>query len=143
MAIPTRLLFAAALAASLSAAPAIAQDGAATLRIESGSAMVSTDGEFTTAASGTQVAPGNRVMLPEGSRATLVYPNGCTQPLREGGTYTVPATCVAAAGSSGGAGAGVDYAGLGIVTGLVVAGAAGLASMDQQDVVTPPPPVSR
>lgn len=136
-----RLLIASALFASLAAAPALAQNAAPTLRVEAGSAMVSTGGEFTTAVPGTRLGPGSRVMLAEGSRATLVYPNGCSQALSAAGVYGVPTTCVAAAGSAG-APAGVDWAGAGIVTGVAAAGALGLASMDDQEYVEPPP-VSR
>lgn len=142
-----RLLIAAALA-TLFAAPALAQSESATLRIDSGSAMVSTGGEFTSAASGTQLAPGSRVMLTEGSRATLVYPNGCTQALGAAGVHGVPATCVAAAGSSAGSAtagstaAGVDMGAVGIISGAAVLGAAALNSMDDKPYVAPPP-VSR
>lgn len=138
-------LFVLALAGALCAAPAFAQDGgSATLRVDVGSAMVSNGGEFVSASSGTQVTAGNRVMLAEGSRATLVYPNGCTQALSSAGVYGVPATCVAAAGSSGAATAatGVDAGGIGIVAGVAAAGAAALATMDDVEYVEPPP-VSR
>lgn len=147
-----QLLLATALAATFVAAPAFAQDSTATLRIDSGSAMVSTGGEFTTAVSGAQVEAGNRVMLTEGSRATLVYSGGCTQALTTAGVYSVPSTCRSSAGAAGAtagtgtgtaAGAvGVDMGGLGIVTGIAVAGAAALASMDEVPYVEPPP-VSR
>lgn len=145
------------LAAALCAAPAFAQEQAATatLRVEAGSVMVSNGGEFVTATSGTQVPVGARVMLAEGSRATLVYPGGCSQPLTSAGVFGVPATCVAAAGSSGATAAtsptagtatataaGVDVAGLGIVAGVAAAGAVGLDSMDEVEYEEPPP-VSR
>ena len=140
----TPLLLAFAFAAAF-ATPVLAQGAGATLRIDSGSAMVSTGGEFTTVSSGAQVPSGARVMLAEGSRATLVYPNGCSQPMSAAGVYGVPATCVAA-GSAGGSAAattaGVDVGGAAIIAGVAVLGAAGLASRDDVDVV-PPPPVSR
>ena len=141
----TRTLIAAALATLLFAAPAFAQEGGATLRVDIGSAMVSTGGEFVTAPSGSQLAPGSRVMLTEGNQATLVYANGCTQPLTAAGVHSVPATCVVSAstGGSGAAGAtGVDLGGAAIISGIAVAGAAALNSMDDQDYVEPPP-VSR
>ena len=136
------------IAAALCAAPAFAQQEAATatLRVDAGSVMVSNGGEFVSATSGTQVPTGARVMLAEGSRATLVYPGGCTQPLTSAGVFGVPATCVVAAGSSGAATAatatGVDVAGLGIVAGVAAAGAVGLDSMDDVEYEEPPP-VSR
>ena len=139
----TPLLLAFAFAAAF-ATPVLAQGAGATLRIDSGSAMVSTGGEFTTVSSGAQVPSGARVMLAEGSSATLVYPNGCTQPMSSAGVYGVPATCVAA-GSAGGnaaATAGVDAGGAAIIAGVAVVAAAGLASMDEVEAVQPPP-VSR
>ncbi|MBB6599039.1 hypothetical protein [Luteimonas sp. MC1825] len=140
----TTLLFTVALATAFSA-PVLAQGAGATLRIDSGSAMVSTGGEFATASSGAQLSSGSRVMLGEGSRSTLVYTNGCTQALNNPGVYSVSATCVAAngAGGSNGAGrAGVDVGGAAIITGVTVAAAAALASMDDVEYVAPPP-VSR
>ena len=134
-----------ALAAAFCAGPAFAQDGgSATLRVDAGSAMVSNGGEFVSAPSGTQVQAGSRVMLAEGSRATLVYPNGCSQPLSSAGVFGVPVNCVAAAGSTGtaAAAAGTDLAGLGIVAGVAAAGAVGLNSMDDVEYQEPPP-VSR
>ncbi len=138
-------LFVLALAGALCTAPAFAQDASsATLRVDIGSAMVSNGGEFVSAPSGTQVPAGSRVMLAEGSRATLVYPNGCTQPLASAGVFGVPATCVASAGSSAAAATatGVDVAGLGIVAGVAAAGAVGLNSMDDVEYQEPDP-VSR
>jgi len=141
-----RTLIAAALATVLFAAPAFAQDSPPTLRVDIGSAMVSTGGEFVTAPSGSQLAPGSRVMLTEGSQATLVYPNGCTQPLTSAGVHGVPATCVSSRSAAvvpAQAGAtGVDMGGAAIISGIAVAGAAVLHAMDDEDYV-PPPPVSR
>lgn len=140
----TSLLLTVALATAFSA-PALAQGAGATLRIDSGSAMVSTGGEFTTVSSGARVPSGARVMLAEGSSATLVYPNGCSQPMRSAGVYGVPATCVAAGGAGGSSTAGtagVDLGGAAIITGVAVVGAAALANMEDVDYVAPPP-VSR
>ncbi|MBJ6978107.1 hypothetical protein [Luteimonas sp. MC1895] len=139
---PRILSFAAIAAAALFAAPVFAQGSAATLRVDIGSAMVSNGGEFVSAPSGTQVPAGSRVMLAEGSQATLVYPNGCTQPLSAAGVYGVPATCVAAAGSSAAGATGVDVGGLATVAGIAAAGAAALATMDDVEYVEPEP-VSR
>jgi hypothetical protein len=140
-----RIPFAALALATVLAAPAFAQDATATLRVDIGSAMVSNGGEFVSAPSGTAVPAGSRVMLAEGSQATLVYPNGCTQPLTSAGVFGVPATCVVATGSTAGTAAtatGVDVAGLGIVAGVAAAGALGLSSMDEVEYEEPAP-VSR
>lgn len=137
----TRIVLGAALAFACIPA-AFAQDGGATLRVDRGNAMVSTGGEFSSAASGARVMPGNRVMLTEGSQATLVYPNGCTQSLSDAGVYGVPASCVAGSGVTGGgraAATGTDWGSAGIIIGGSALIALGLDNMDQQ----PGPPISR
>lgn len=144
-------LYLAALLCAAATAPAFAQgQGAPTLRVDSGSAMISQGGEFTPAASGAQVPTGSRIMLADGSRATLVYPDGCSQALASAGVYSVPATCVAAAGSSAGTAtaggstaAGADLAAVGIIGGTVAAVVA-IAEATMDDVpAPPPPPISR
>lgn len=137
-----------AAALSLAAfAPAYAEDPAPTLRVDSGSVMTSTGGEFVTASSGTAVTPGTRVMLAEGSTASLVYANGCTASISAAGVHAVPAVCQATGQAAIGAGtaAGVDWASAGwlFLGTAVVAG--GLASMDTESAPPEyiPPPVSR
>ena len=136
------LLLALAAAASFACAPAMAQDEpVVTLRVDIGTAMASSGGEFATAASGSQLSPGDRVMLTEGSQATLVYDNNCTHTLANAGVHVVPGSCDRAAVVGAG---GVDVGGAAIVTGVAVTGAAILANMDDVDYVPPPPPpVSR
>ncbi|HRP87581.1 MAG TPA: hypothetical protein PLS34_08680 [Gammaproteobacteria bacterium] len=139
-----RLLFTTALVSALAAAPVLAQSSAATLRIDSGSAMVSTGGEFTTAGSGAQVPGGSRLMLTEGSSATLVYPNGCTKRFESAGVHNVTGTCsLAASGGSGAGGAGVDWTGAGLIAGGTVLVGAVLANQDDVEIQAPVPPVSR
>lgn len=142
-------LIAAALLSLAAVAPAHAADEPApTLRVDSGSVMTSTGGEFVTAASGTTVTPGTRVMLAEGSSASLVYANGCTASIAAAGVHAVPAMCQAT-GSQAAVGttaaAGVDWASAGwlFLGTAVVAG--GLASMDTESAPPEyvPPPVSR
>src|SRR5690606_16394966 len=141
-------LIAAALLSLAAAAPAQAEQAAPTLRVDSRSVMTSTGGEFVTAASGTTVTPGTRVMLAEGSSASLVYANGCTASIAAAGVHAVPAMCQAtgsrtAVGTT--AAAGVDWASAGwlFLGTAVVAG--GLASMDTESAPPEyiPPPVSR
>ena len=123
-------------------APALAQSGGVTLRVDSGSVMTSQGGEFVSASSGAALAPGSRVMLSEDSQATLVYGNGCTRSLGDAGVYNVPATCSNTGAAY--AAAGTDWQGALIIAGGTAAVAAGLASMDEQHPEpTPPPPVSR
>ncbi|KAF1687187.1 hypothetical protein B1992_04145 [Pseudoxanthomonas broegbernensis] len=97
-------LLAAGLALGLSAlTTAAAQEGVAaqepvaTLQVTSGSVQASgLDGEFIPAQSGVQLAPGNRVLVPSGGSATVIYPNGCQVNLTTPGVHTVTPTCTPA-----------------------------------------------
>lgn len=146
----TRSLLAVALGVSAAfAIPAHAQDNTVTLRIDQGSAMASTGGEFATAPSGSALAPGNRVMLPEDSVVTLIYSDNCTRTLDSAGVYTVAESCTpVAAVPTGGAAAGVDWQSAGILLAGSAAVAGILANMDDvpappEYIPPPPPPVSR
>ena len=145
--IRTSLLAAASAIAFAAMAPAHAQDAPPTIRVDSGTVMTSDGGEFVSAASGSQVTPGSRVMLAEGSTASLVYANGCTASISAAGVHAVPAVCQATGQAAIGAGtaAGVDWASAGwlFLGTAVVAG--GLASMDTESAPPEyiPPPVSR
>ena len=76
-----------AAAAIAPAAPGIA------LGVDSGSVLVSTGGEFGQASSGQPIAPGHRVLVAEGGRASLTYANGCAKSLATAGVYTFSADC--------------------------------------------------
>lgn len=140
----------AATVATLVVAPAVnAQDVPVTLNVNGGNVMTSNGAGFAAAATGAALAPGHRIMVGEGANAELVYGNGCRQRLESPGVYGVPAQCVASAGQAGGssgsaavAAAGTDWTAALIIGGVAVAGAAGLASMDDGDD-NPSPPVSR
>lgn len=145
-----RLPLSLALVAAMAAGSAFAQNAPATLQIDSGSAMISTGGEFTSIGPGAQVPGGSRLMLTEGSRATLVYPNGCTKSFASAGVFNVTGTCVAGASSTSAAGrgfaTGVDAGAIGLIAGGTLAVGAILANMDDEPIVEPvppPPPVSR
>ncbi|MBJ7574402.1 hypothetical protein [Luteimonas sp. MC1828] len=108
------LFLASACAASAhaqSAAPAIA------LNVDSGSVLVSTGGEFAQATSGQAIAPGHRVLVPEGGSASLQYGNGCGKSLSTAGVYTVTPDCNLASTSRSGVSTGTV---LGIVGGVAV-----------------------
>ena len=122
-------------AAAAFAAPAFAQDGTASLRVDSGTVMVSTGGEYQSANTGAQLNAGNKVMVNAGSTATLVYGNGCTMKLEQAGVYDVPAACVA--GYTGGTGGGIG--GAGILVGAAILGAAAIENAGDS---VPPGPLS-
>ena len=147
----TRSLLAIAIGVTAAfAIPAHAQeDTAVTLRVDQGSAMASSGGEFATAPSGTALSPGNRVMLPENTVVTLIYGDNCTRTLATAGVHTVTATCtpVAAIGSGAAAG-GVDWASAGFLFAGTAVVAGIMASQDNvpappEYIPPPPPPVSR
>lgn len=98
-----------------------------------GNVSVSSNGStFAGAATGQSLQANDRLMLVEGSAATLRFENGCTISFTKPGVYTVPSNCQAGA-------TGVDWQGAAIVAGGVAVVAAVLASMDE----VPPPPESR
>ena len=140
----------AAAVATLVAAPAVnAQDAPVMLTVNGGTVMTSNGAGFASAATGAALAPGHRIMVGEGANAELVYGNGCRQRLDSPGVYGVPAQCMASAGQAGGRSGSdavdatsTDWSAALIISGVAVAGAAALASMDDGDDV-PAPPVSR
>ena len=116
-------------------APAFAQDAPATLRVETGTAMVSdSGGQFESANTGRTLDAGDKVMVNADSRVTLQYGNGCTMVLSTPGVYNVPGTCTRAAWARTG---NPVPAGL-IIAGVAVLGAAAMNSMDD----VPPGPLS-
>ncbi|MBJ6982994.1 hypothetical protein [Luteimonas sp. MC1572] len=129
------LVLASGLAASAhaqDAAPAIA------LNVDNGSVLVSTGGEFAQATSGQAIAPGHRVLVPEGGSASLKYGNGCAKSLATAGVYTVTADCDLASTSRSVSTGTV----LGIVGGVaVIAAVAGGGGSDDDN--NNKPPISR
>lgn len=125
---------------SLAMAPAFAQDAP---RLSfSGDVMVSSGGEFVSAANGQVVMPGQTFMVERGSAATLSYPGNCAMSYNVPGTYRVPDVCNPAMSHRAADRAvyATDWVAVGIVAGTVAAVAAGLAAMD--DVDAEPPPLS-
>lgn len=124
------VLFAASVAF---AAPAFAQDQNATLQIDSGSVMVSTGGDYASASNGQALASGQKVMVNEGSSATLVYGNGCKMELTQPGVYTVPDQCNAVATNGNGGSNGTNAA--------IIVGAAAVAGalIDNEEDHAPGP----
>lgn len=154
-----RHLFTALLLASLLPAAAQAQEPAAAdpivLRVESGSVMVSQQGaEFATVQADATLQPDDRVLVPEGSVASLDYGGGCNVPLVTG-SHPVAAACPPAASAAVAASAAeapvspvspVASSATGPSTGVVVgvaAGVVGVAAIAGGGSSSDPPPVSR
>lgn len=112
------------------AAPAFAQDSSITLRVDSGTVMSSSGGEFASANTGKPLVVGEKLMINAGSSATAVYDGGCTIEFREPGVYDVPGECKKAAWANNGRGASMGAA---IIIGTGVVGAALLNSEDNVD----------
>lgn len=113
------------------AAPAFAQDSSITLRVDSGSVMSSTGGEYASANTGKPLVVGEKIMINAGSSATALYDNGCTVRFAEPGVYEVPAECTKAAWANSGRGNGMNAA---IIIGAGVIGAALINSQGNEDV---------
>lgn len=113
------------------AAPAFAQDSSITLRVDSGTVMSSTGGEYASASTGKSLAVGEKLMINAGSSATAVYDGGCTVEFKEPGVYEVPAECTRAAWTNSGRGNGMNAA---IIIGAGLVGAAVINSQGSEDV---------
>ena len=140
-----RTLLTAALAMALSV-PVLAQDAPPVLRVDAGTVMTSSGGEFISSPGGEPVPAGDRVMLAEGGRATMLYPNGCTQPLETAGVYTVSPTCVPVVGARGPSPGTLVIGGvvaLGAIAALSGGGGGDNAPPAPPPPPPPPPPVSR
>ena len=119
-------------ASSALAAPAFAQDGSITLRVDSGSVMTSAGGEYESASTGKQLAVGERVMVNAGSSATVLYAGGCAVEFKEPGVYSVPATCTRGGWANGSGSNNAMNAG--IIIGAAAIGAAILEGMGDEPV---------
>jgi len=135
-------LLAAALA--VFALPSWAQESTiATLQAQTGNVTVSAGGQFSGVETGQRLQAGNRLMLTEGSSASLLYDNKCTLNFNQPGVFTVPADCKPK-GAAGGDNNNAAVIG-GVAAGVaVIALAAGGGGDDGSDTPpTAPPPVSR
>lgn len=136
------MLLAATLLAGAAFAPVQAADGVATLRVDRGNVMASNGGEFVTANSGVRLVEGNRLMITEGSYATVIYSDRCVEQYATPGVYVIDATCnpaITASAVGGVAPMGSDWVAVGSIAAGVAVGAAILDNMDK----TPGPPASR
>lgn len=84
------VMIAALLAVSAGAAAA---DSAIKVSVDKGSVLVNQGKQFVSATAGQTVAPGDRVMVMAGGKATLTYPNGCVATVPAGSMVDVNAHC--------------------------------------------------
>lgn len=132
-------LTALALASLLAAGPAFAAEDrdVATVVEQEGSVTASTGGDFSGIAKGGQLHQGDRLMVVDGSAATLRFDNDCRIRFDQPGVFVVPDRdgCLALLQQAGA----VDWAGAAKIATGVAIGALLLDSMDK----IPPPPASR
>ena len=112
----------------------------ATVQTDGGVIMISEGGEFQTASPDQRVQAKARLMVSEGSSATVVYNDGCNQKYTKPGVYEISSTCVLpiALGSGGvGLSAGLIAAAAVVGGGLIATAIADNHGSDSR------PPVSR
>jgi hypothetical protein len=112
-----------ALLLCLFALPAFAQGEGepkpvATLQVDKGVVMTSTGGEYLTGASGQQLIADERVMVTQGSSATIVYSEHCKRTFDTPGVYTVDPDCKKAVAWFNGTTAAIGAA---VVAGVIIA----------------------
>ena len=122
---------------ALAASAASAADGDITLRVDRGSIMTSTGGEFASAQSGKVLIEGERMMVTEGASATVFYDRDCRREYTAPGVYEIERDCKRAVAMVG-----TDWLSAGKIALGVGVGAAILANMDKSGG-KPPPPISR
>lgn len=140
----TSLLVAAALSVGSALPPAGAQVHThASFYVEGGPAWVSFDGTgFVGMHNGGVVHAGQRVMLLEGSRGLITYPDGCIRVLEATGIHSVPATCkLGVDGNAGEASPGPGRAPAQAAAGLSDSALAGALALDSKSDA--PSPISR
>lgn len=130
-----RIAFATLLLAAMALLPAFAQQPTATLTFN-GTVMTSSGGEFVAASSGQQVAYGTRVMVSEGSTATLTYPDGAVVNLTQPGVYTVSAAGSRLVRTHGNAAA-ANAMMIGVAGVIAAAGIASSVLDDDEDLLVP------
>lgn len=80
--------------ALLSASIAFAGDAGVTLSGQDGTVLVNSGKQFVSAHKGQTLAPGDRILVMKGGKATLTYPNGCVSTVGSGSMVDVSAQCV-------------------------------------------------
>jgi hypothetical protein len=81
------------IAALLSASIAYAGDANVTLSGQNGTVLVNSGKQFVSAHAGQTLAPGDRVLVMKGGKATLTYPDGCVSTINSGSMVDVSAHC--------------------------------------------------
>ena len=81
------------IAALLSASIAYAGDPGITLSVQNGTVLVNAGKQFVTAQAGQTLAPGDRILVMKGGKATLIYPDGCVRTIGSSSMAEVSAQC--------------------------------------------------
>ena len=134
-----RVATAAALLGAASLAPAFAQETIGTMQVN-GTVMTSDGGEFVGASSGEAIQAGERIMVGEGSSASISFVNGAVVNYTAPGVYTIQLPAVATGATATTLGEAVS-ANIGFVAFAGVIAAAGIGASvldDDEDLVGPP-----
>lgn len=79
--------------ALLSASIAYAGDATVTLSSQNGTVLVNSGKQFVSAHAGQTLAPGDRILVMKGGKATLTYSDGCVSTVNSGSMVDVSAHC--------------------------------------------------
>jgi hypothetical protein len=82
------------IAALLSASIAYAGDATVTLSGQNGTVLVNSGKQFVSAHAGQTLAPGDRILVMKGGKATLTYSDGCVSTINSSSMVNVSAHCV-------------------------------------------------
>lgn len=122
------------------AAPAFAQgqDQSIKLRVDAGTVLTSTGGDFASATSGKPLVVGEKVLVNESSASAAVFSDGCEVKFEKPGVYEVPNEC-----KRGGAWvAGANHVNTWAIVGGALVAAALIGSNSSGSESPPPPPLS-
>lgn len=134
-----RIATAAALLGAASLAPAFAQETIGTMQVN-GTVMTSDGGEFVGASSGEAIQAGERIMVGEGSSASISFVNGAVVNYTAPGVYTIQLPTVATGATATTLGQAIaDNAGFVAFAGVIAAaGIAASVADDDEDLIGEP-----
>lgn len=133
-----RIATAAALLGAASLAPAFAQETIGTMQVN-GTVMTSDGGEFVGASSGEAIQAGERIMVGEGSSASISFVNGAVVNYTAPGVYTIQMPAAAGVVSnSPGVLTPAEMGFMGFAGVIAAAGIAATVMDDDEDLIGPP-----
>ena len=137
-----KMLAKAALATAIAAVacPALAQETIGTMQVN-GSVSTSTGGDFVRASSGEAIQAGERIMVGEGSSASITFTNGAVVNYTAPGVYTVHLPAAAGVGAGAAAAATLTGGEIALISAAGLIAASGIAAStldDDEDLLGEP-----